>query len=431
MPSLSEKLKSLGVTLGSSALPATGTKPDKPSQVASNLEELLSGRWITTTHGDAYLIETDFPADYPYGASRLSLPGSLDNLAIWAGEPGLISTSPQSIAFVDTETTGLSGGTGTMAFLIGIGKYEADHFHLAQFFLPDPANEPAELIAVEELLAATSAVVTFNGKSFDLPLLRTRYLLHGWQPPFNDYAHVDLLHLARRLWRDRLPSRTLGNLEVQILGASRSEQDIPGWIIPQMYLDYLHTGDPAPLKRVIYHNAMDILSLAALFNHLSSLMSAPLDADLPHGVDIFALARLFEDMGLIETATRLFIRGLEHPDIISEYVPRSVYLDAIQRLAGIHKKQEQLNEAIRLWELAAHHEHLDAYVELAKYYEHQKKDYIPALEWTQAAIDLLNSPGFPAYERRAHLPELEHRYQRLKRKQTDTSQLDDETRNPS
>ncbi len=317
---------------------------------------------------------------------------------------------PQSFAYLDTETTGLSGGTGTYAFLIGVGRFDGDEFRLAQFFMRDPAEEPAQLAALEEFIAPCQALVTFNGKSFDVPLLTTRYIHHGWRPPFQDTAHVDLLHLARRLWRDRLPSRTLGNLEVQILGAERSDEDVPGWMIPSLYFDYLRSGDARPLKNVFYHNQIDVVSMAALFNHMAGMLADPLSGVVEHGVDLIALAKLNEDLGEIEAATRLYLHGLEHD------LPRAILVDAFKRLALIYKRREQFGPAIELWEQAARYEDLDAHVELAKYYEHQAGDYDAAIRWTEAALQVIATPGYSIFERRRWAPELEHRLERLQRK---------------
>lgn len=417
MPALSDKLKSLGVSLG---LPPTQAAALRPTRDNIPLDSILRGHTILTSHGPAYLIENDY-LDYTHGALKLSLPGKLSNLSAWAREPLLPEIDPHAIAFLDTETTGLSGGTGTLAFLIGIGRFIGDTFHLVQYFLPDPGEESGQLDAVEQFLAPCEALVTFNGKSFDIPLLNTRYTMQGWRTPYSGYAHVDLLHLSRRLWRDRLPSRTLANLEVQILGAARTDEDIPGWIIPQMYHEYLLTGDPGPLQRVIYHNAMDILSLAALFTYVSNILEDPVRTDLEHGSDILALARLFEDLGATTTATHLYLRGLDHEDADTERIPRQVYLDAIHRLASIHKHQDQQAEAIQLWEKAAHSSHLEAHIELAKYYEHHLRNYPAAIEWTESAIRLINSPGYPVFQRRLQLPELQHRLHRLQRKSSRTT----------
>jgi tetratricopeptide (TPR) repeat protein len=286
----------------------------------------------------------------------------------------------------------------------------------------DPVEEPAQLLALEEFLAPCQALVTFNGKSFDAPLLNTRYLIHGWRSPLLERSHVDLLHLARRLWRDRLPSRTLGNLEIQILGSERTEEDIPGWAIPQMYFDYLRSGDPTPLKSVFYHNAMDVVSLAALFNHMASLLANPGESPIEHGVDLIALARLYEDLGEIDAAVELYLHGLDFEDhstspIAPEFrLTRSALLDAIQRLAMIHKHRDDYETAVTLWEKAAGYQHIQAHIELAKFYEHRLRDYQVALSWSKSALDLVNSESFQRFERLRWQPELETRIERLMRK---------------
>jgi hypothetical protein len=335
----------------------------------------------------------------------------LDAIAAWAQDERIRSLDTQAFAFLDAETTGLSGGTGTYAFLIGVGRFEGAEFHLEQFFMRDPLEEPAQLAALEQFLAPCTALVTFNGKAFDVPILNTRYLTHGWRPPINDQIHIDLLHLARRLWRNRLSSRTLLNLEFQILGAMRTQQDIPGWMIPQIYFDYLRSGDASPLKSVFYHNAMDVLSLAALFSHTAGMLANPLGGKAVHGEDILAMARIFEEQGQMDVAIQLYLRGLE-TDLSEEAT-----LDALQRLALIHKRQDNLSAAVKLWEEAAHRQHLHAYVELAKYYEHRIQDYGEAIYWTETALSIINQPGFPLYEKRQWLSDLEHRLARLRRKQ--------------
>jgi hypothetical protein len=219
-----------------------------------------------------------------------------------------------------------------------------------------------------------------------------------------------------------LPSRTLTNLEVQILGSERTSEDIPGWMIPQMYFEYLHSGDAAPLKSIFYHNAMDVVSLAALFNHIALLLAAPLEAPLLHGIDRIALGRLYEDLGDVDTAIQLYLQGLQYEDspdspIPAEYrLSRPALLDAIQRLALIHKRRENFQAAVPLWVKAAQEEHLEAHIELAKFYEHHLGDYREALSWAQTAQDIVNAPGFPRYERQRWNEELEQRIARLHRK---------------
>lgn len=418
MPGLSDKLRSLGVKVGAQDLPSP------PPSLPDTLEKALDGHGYPTPQGETFLVEAHYPAGQSYGLGELRLTAPMGTLGRWAGESRLAELPPQAYAFLDTETTGLAGGSGTYAFLIGVARFEGDEFHLEQFFMRDPIEEPAQLAAFEEFLAPCQAIVTFNGKAFDVPLLQARFITHGWQPPFSSLAHVDLLFLARRLWRERLPDRSLSNLEWQILRTLRSEEDVPGWMVPRLYFDYLRDGDAQPLKRVFYHNAMDVLSLAALMNHMAALLTDPVQAGSEHGVDLISLARLFEDLGDLDTATNLYIHGLEHEDAHTERLPDSVLLEAIQRLALIHKRQENFPAAINLWQQAAHHHHLDAHLELAKFYEHRQKDYVEAMYWTQSAIDLvetlLSSPGnplsLPLYERRQWLEELHHRLDRLQRK---------------
>jgi len=249
--------------------------------------------------------------------------------------------------------------------------------------------------------------------------LLTRYLSHGWQPPFQGLVHVDLLPLARRLWRDRLPSRTLGMLEAHILGAGRSEEDIPGWMIPDIYFTYLRTGDPTPLKGVFYHNAMDVVSLVALMEHMSLLLDDPEGLGSEHGVDLLALAKLYEHMGDQRAAAQLYGHGLDHEDVRSEKMPRTALLQGLHRLAGIHKRKSDWQLAIKLWEQAANYQDLDAHVELAKCYEHALKDIPSAMRWTQAAITLVvesmaltpDDRPLGLYERRQKLTELGHRFE--------------------
>jgi uncharacterized protein YprB with RNaseH-like and TPR domain len=404
MPSLSDKLKALGVQVGAGDLP-----PARPRNLYS-IDQVLDGRLLDTSQGQTYVVEARYPPDYRHGAKPIQITAPLHVIAEWAGEQRLRDFTPGSFAFLDTETTGLQGGAGTYAFLIGVGRFDGDEFHLAQFFMRDPVEEPAQLAALEEFLAPCDALVTFNGKAFDLPLLWSRYIVQGWRPPFSETAHVDLLHLARRLWRDRLPNRSLGSLEVEILGAPRTDEDVPGWMIPQLYFDYLRSGDARPLKNVFYHNAIDVVSMAALFNHMAGLLAEPLAGQIDHGIDLVALAKLFESMGDLDRATRLYIHALEQD------LPEPNLIEAIQRLAMIHKRQENFPEAVALWEQAARHQHLDAHIELAKFFEHRLGDAGQALYWTESAIEVVNQPGFSPYERRQWLADLEHRRQRLLRK---------------
>jgi len=419
--SVSDRLKALGVRAGAQGI----TNPPKRRAAGTQaLAEALGGRLLSTSLGETFLVETRYPLGQPHGRSKLALAAPLEGVSRATGQALLREISPEEIGFLDTETTGLSGGTGTYAFLIGVGRFSGAEFVLHQYLLSDPLEEPAQLAALEAFLAPCRAMATFNGKTFDAPLLYTRYTVQGLRPPLKDLAHIDLLHLARRLWRDRLPSRTLPNLEAHILGATRSELDLPGWMIPQIYFDFLQNGDPQPLKQVIYHNAMDVISLAALLDHMAGLINDPLNCGGQYATDLLALARIFENLGDLDRATDLYIHGLEHEDALSEHIPRAALLQALQHLAFIYKRQGDLRRAIQVWEQAARFDHLEARVELAKCYEHQFKDIHQALHWTQSAIaltetwsgDPASSSFLNAYQRRQRLAELQHRLNRLLKK---------------
>jgi uncharacterized protein YprB with RNaseH-like and TPR domain len=271
MPSLSEKLKALGVNLGTDGL----SPPSRTTKYP--IEKIIDGQELNTPLGQTFVVEHTYQSDPRSKDVPLTFSASLSNLSILIDDPNLVRYKAGSFAFLDTETSGLAGGTGTYAFMIGIGKFVEEGFRLSQFFMRDPIEEPAQLAAVLGALDGCKVLVTYNGKSFDVPLLNTRFITNGEPPPLKSFADIDLLHLARRFWRDRLQSRTLGSIEENILGVVRTEEDIPGWMVPTIYFEYIKTGDARPLSNVFYHNAMDILSLATLLNHVSIIL------DDPHG----------------------------------------------------------------------------------------------------------------------------------------------------
>jgi uncharacterized protein len=406
-PSLADKLKSLGVKVGADEIKSKVEIPRKAAR--QPLEESLGGRWIESRRGPAFVVEQVYPLDYTHGNFPIRIAAPLTGISAWADDPRIAGLHPEQLAFLDTETSGLSGGTGTYAFMVGVARYVEESLHLKMFFMPAPEEEAALLEALADFLAPCVALVTFNGKSFDAPLLKTRYALHSIPCPFDDFAHIDLLPLARRLWRDRLPSRALKALEVDILNAPRGPEEVPGYEIPYLYFDYLRSGDPAPLKGVFYHNGLDVVSMAALLNHTAALLDDPHQADL-HGLDILALARLFADLRRWDDAARLYERALESG------LPEASFADAIKRYATLQRRRGDWETAIKLWERAAGEGHIYAHVELAKHAEHRQRNISLALRWTDTARQLANAPALPDYIRAYWLVELEHRRARLERK---------------
>jgi len=402
--SLADKLKSLGVKQGLKDAPKTR------SLEQFEIDKVVTGAYRAGPTGETFVAVQTFKAEYRYGQVAIQPDVPLDVLAAWAREPRFLELPLESYAFLDAETSGLAGGTGTYAFLVGVGRFMDGAFHLEQFFMRDPAEEGIMLEALAEYLAPSKALVTFNGKAFDAPLLNTRYLLHNIPIPFLDYAHLDLLPLARRLWRDRLPSRALKYLEENVLAAARTVDEVPGYEIPYLYFDYLRSRDARPLKGVFYHNAMDVVAMAALLSHVTEMLANPFSEAVEHGLDVVALAKLYEDLGQEDTAARLFERGLEME------LPEADFWLAIQRLAQLEKRRGDLETAAGMWERAAARGHIYANVELAKYHEHQRRDYAEALEWTKRAIELVGTLDIPRYMYNHWMEELKRREERLDEK---------------
>jgi uncharacterized protein YprB with RNaseH-like and TPR domain len=402
--SLEDQLKALGVQVGKEKTIRSRRKPQHP------IEQVVEGRFWEVIYGEVFCHEELYPLDYIHGDHRLWPSEPLETLCQWANAQPLALTDLKNVIFLDTETSGLAGGTGTYAFEVGLGRFTDEGFKLAQFFMRHPGEEAALLAGLTEFMDGMQAVVTYNGKSFDIPLLNTRYTLAGMSTPFSGVDHFDLLPLARRLWKIRLESRTLGNVENEILGVIRGEEEVPGYLIPEMYFEYLRSQDARPMAGIFYHNAIDILSLAGLFSHMAFLLNDPHSEKIQHGEDIVALARFFESMDDIGQADGLYQKalGLE--------LNEDLYWDTVQRYAFLLKRQEEWPAALALWEEAAEHHALYAFEELAKYFEHRVKQIENAYRWTTSALTLLNEKPMPAYEYHYWLERFDHRLERLTRR---------------
>jgi uncharacterized protein len=403
MPSLADKLKSLGVKTGNSI-------PTPPKVDSHTIDSVVAGSFRVTPRGEAFVAKQIFDEDYLHGNISHLVKSPLSLISEWANDVRIAELPINKFAFLDTETSGMAGGTGTYAFLVGAARFVDGKFELRQFFLRDPSEEPAMLEALIDFLAPCEGLITFNGKSFDAPLLTTRYKLHRIPVPFKDYAHLDLLPLARRLWRDRLPSRALKYLEEHVLGFTRASEEVPGYEIPWLYFDYLRTQDARPLGGVFYHNAMDVVAMAALLGHISDLLADPYNGRVEHGLDFIALGKLYEDLNHWDEAARLFERGLELG------LDESDFGVAVRRLSILQKKRGDVDQALRLWEQAAEKGHIYAHIELAKYYEHKKRDARASLEWAKSAREEAERADLPEYIRKHWLDEIDHRLARLERK---------------
>lgn len=408
MDSIGNRLKALGVTSSEPEMPLSPSGA-QPKYQAVPIEKVVNGQDHHTLYGDVFTVRTMFDASYRHGQINPFEFESISMISRWAKlDPGN-NLDIRNLAFLDTETSGLAGGTGTFAFLVGIGKFEDNGFQVQQFFMRDPSGESALLAALDEYLTTCSAIVTFNGKTFDIPVLNSRYTLNGLSIPFAGVAHFDLLHLARRLWRDRLSSRALSDLENEIMSFYRVSDEVPGYLIPQYYFDYLKTGDASPLKGVFYHNAIDIMSLGALFVYCSNLLSQPIKSSVP-SLDMAALGRIYEDLGSLEQAAEIYSLCLERG------LPREFYLKTVERFASMRRKQNRLDLAAQLWMLAANQGDYASMIELAKYFEHHERDLQTAITWVKRAIALIDEANNPIYLARMRLADTQRRLDRLQRK---------------
>ncbi len=428
---LRQRLRELGVVRGMHEL---ATLPPR-RRVA--IEDLVPGSFHTTSRGQCFVVEATYPPDHLHGnlplSAFLDLPA--ETVAQVAQDDALAGMGLRRACFLDTETTGLSGGTGTMAFVVGLGYFDDTGFRLCQYFLRDPGDEPAMVEALAEHLPEFKALVSFNGRAFDVPILENRFILARIPPPTAGVPHLDLLHPARRLWRYRLHSCALSDLEPEVLGVLREQDDVPGGVIPHLYRDYLRTGDAREMKRVLYHNAVDVLSLVTLATRLCRAFANPW-ADPEgesherdegneglNGAEFYGLGRWYEAKGRLAEAERAYRAALRQSSgqALGADLAPDLHAKALRDLGYLLKRADRRDEAFAFWQQLALEAALDtadhvlAHVELAKYFEWHVENLAPAAGWTRAALARVEN--WPTGERRAvTMAGLRHRLARLERK---------------
>jgi len=353
------------------------------------------------------MVENKYPLTYLYGGVRLGDLFDIDEASFdcLCGNMGL---DVQKMIFLDTETTGLSSGTGTVAFLTGIGFIKDECFILRQYFMRDYHEEAPLLDALRPVLENAQSVVTYNGKSFDIPLLSTRFTANRFRPKMS-LEHLDLLHISRLFWKGTYENCRLGTIEKEVLGEIRTD-DIPGEQIPLEYFRYLDTRDASVMKKVLEHNLRDILTLSALLVHFSKMVQNRSDTEKTN--ELHGLSKLYEKREDYRNVLECLERRIRlNPDDCD--------IDVLRRISVIYKRSGSYDKAVPLWRYYSDIEggatmgvKVYATVELAKYLEHKKRDYQSAL----AIVNQLN--GYAASNRffgRTYLPELEKRKSRLQR----------------
>lgn len=409
------------------------------AEASSRVLEVLGATLREGARGPCVVVDRGYPASHRHGHHRVErfltalrtshvvLPWFLDRTGPADGllsEPGDTSVEPR-LLFFDLETTGLSGGAGTYAFLVGCGFFDGDEFHTRQFFLRGYGEERALLHAVEEELAREFSLrpcvlVTYNGRSFDVPLIETRYQFNRLKSPLDDVPHVDMLFPARRLWkrrmlraqpstgpgpfggrkggfeamaRDEAPgSCALTALERDILGLHRQD-DVPGWEIPARYFGYARTGDARGLQAVLEHNRLDLLSLAAVAAIILEMAREGAEVARERH-DCLALGRLLEYLGRLDDAERCFAAAALADGTLDVELDRVVRADALHWLALHRRRVRRFEEAAEAWhqlteiagiDVELRHQALEA---LAIHHEHRAKDLEAARLFALQALDL-------------------------------------------
>ena len=306
-------------------------------------------------------------------------------VALSACDDTLRDFNPENTCYVDTETTGLAGGAGTVAFLVGLGYFRDGSFTLEQCFMRDYDDEGPMLAYLAEKFTSFDCIVSYNGKSFDLPLLRTRFVQHRLSIPFTDTAHYDLVHAVRRVWKKRLSDCSLNNIERLILDFHR-EGDVPGYLIPRIWLDYLETRDARPLEGVFYHHAMDILSLAALAGHLSQCLAAEAGPAFRHAEDQISVIRLYY-------RNKEYTSVMEHGQTFLETsrVTDDLRRECLTLVGNAAKRLGRYDEMYNAWKMLHEEYPTDSTgaAELSKFLEHQFRNPRAAAEVCRETLDTL------------------------------------------
>ncbi len=300
----------------------------------------------------------------------------------WCG----LKLDPRRILFLDTETTGLSGGAGTVAFLVGLGFIEDETFVVEQYLMRDYSDEPELLGRVAERMQNFDAVCTFNGRNFDLPLLEARFTMCRMRDLWRELPQLDLLYPARRTWKLRIGSCRLSRVEEFILGQPR-QGDLPGSEVPQRYFDYLKTGDMELLADIVSHNRQDVATLGVLLAHLCALYAHPeRETRRP---DLFSMGKALETQGEVKPARELYrVAAIPAPAGSLKAIPENaIAAQAAWRMYLLIRRggdREQMREQLeRMANRRQCRERI--YVELSKLYEHRYKNPQRALRYAELA----------------------------------------------
>jgi hypothetical protein len=414
MSGLRERLGRLRSAAGSK--PESFNRQERPESVDREQEAWASiDCRVQSTEFGTFIVRTrTYSFNHIHGHYRLGeLPESLPELAAFAS--GGSSFAPGKWMFLDTETTGLGIGAGNLPFLIGVGSCVSDGFLVEQFFIRNPAEERAMLLALQRRMDQFDYVVSYNGRAFDWPVLRNRYVMNRLTLDDAGLRHIDLLYPSRSIWKNTLPSCKLGRVEEARLGIVRDD-DLPGAEAPARYFAYLTERRPEWMREVFLHNERDILTLVSLAVHFARILAGRLDFRGMEPEELFRTGIWLDKIGRTRQSLTVMrqLAELSHPERRHFDVP----------LAAFYKKRGLWDEAVRLWERCASQDGPlrltagEALIELSKFYEHRRKNAAAALRYAEAALERAQYRAglLRARERHETLEPLKKRVERLRKK---------------
>ncbi len=396
-----ERLRALGLHFGTKHL-------NKNIKQGNSGFSVLNGTIGENSLGSFYFLDTKFDLNYKHGLIAISDLIQDSEFKIFPGMD--YSFRNKECIFIDTETTGLSQSSGTFAFMVGIGILIEDHLLIRQYFLRNPGEEAAMLLDLSNMLEKYNVLVSYNGISFDIPMLLNRYILYRMPHNLRRKKHIDLLKYSRSIWRYQFEDRSLKSIESKVLSYHRTSEEVPGWMAPEIYRDFLRTGNYSQIQGVLYHNAMDVVSLAALIIKVDHVLSSSSDYEDQYDTLNFALARLYEKNNENDLAKNIYNKAIRQNKIPQEYK-----IKAIMNLSKIYKKENNFSMSVSLWEKAVEMDDLGSMIELAKFYEHREKDISKAIYYTNLA-ELTSENIESEIGIQSIKMELQHRLERLYKK---------------
>ncbi len=384
---------------------------------------ILGGAVVERSEGAVIVVDREYRADMLHGRTPIGemtsvINGGGDALALMAEAWPSAKGIGGRVLFIDLETTGLFGGAGTQAFLVGCAAIDGDAIRVRQFLMPGFEHERAVLAELQAWATHHGALCSYNGRTFDVPLIETRFMFHRLPCPLDGVPHLDMLHAARRLWRQRPlttgtpdpdeSSCSLSVLEKHIAGLHRVG-DVPGYEIPSRFFRFVRDGDARPLEAVLEHNRLDLISLAAVLARAITLITRGPDAATT-AQEAYGLARVYERAGACDNAEASLLRTIDFARRVG--AEPEVHGEALRRLAWLRRRGRRPYDAADAWrELAslprcAASLRREAREALAIHYEHRSKNLQVA---RQHALDLLADID-------ANQGRVRHRLDRLERK---------------